>query len=82
MSKPEAGKQSTSPYAARPWLEHYDYWVPAHMNYPRRPLYEILRTTAVETPDAPATWFLGAQLSFDAMKQQVDRFATALVRFD
>lgn len=62
----------------RPWTRHYDYWVPPHMNYPRRPLYEILRTTAVETPDAPATWFLGARLAFGAMKDQVDRFATAL----
>src|SRR2546421_691322 len=24
-----------SPYAARPWLDHYDYWVRPHMNYPR-----------------------------------------------
>ena len=64
----------------RPWTRHYDYWVPPHMNYPRRPLYEILRTTAVETPDAPATWFLRAQLTFADMKSHVDRFATALVR--
>ena len=49
---------------ARPWTRHYDYWVPPHMNYPRRPLYEILRTTAVETPDKPATGFLGAMLTF------------------
>lgn len=62
----------------RPWTRHYDYWVPPHMNYPRRPLYEILRTTAVETPEAPATWFLGAQLTYGALKEQVDRFATAL----
>jgi long-chain acyl-CoA synthetase len=62
----------------RPWTRHYDYWVPEHMNYPRRPLYEILRTTAVEVPDAPATWFAGAQLTFGEVKTQVDRLATAL----
>jgi long-chain acyl-CoA synthetase len=64
----------------RPWTRHYDYWVPPHMNYPRRSLYEILRTTAVEAPDKPATSFLGAQLTFGEVKQHVDRFATALAR--
>ena len=27
-----------SPYAARPWLRHYDYWVRPHLSYPGRPL--------------------------------------------
>ena len=34
------------------------------MTYPARPLYEILSTTAVEMPEAPATAFLGATLTF------------------
>ena len=67
-----------SPYAARPWLDHYDYWVRQHMNYPRRPLHEILRITAVEVPDRPATAFLGAHLTFGQIKEQADKFATAL----
>ncbi len=62
----------------RPWTRHYDYWVPPHMNYPRRSLYEILRTTAVEVPDSLATSFLGAELTFGQLKDHVDRFATAL----
>ena len=37
-----------SPYAARPWLRHYDYWVRPHLPYPERPLSEILDTTAIE----------------------------------
>ena len=45
---------SDSPYAARPWVKHYDYWVRPAMTYPGRPLYEVLATTAVEIPDAPA----------------------------
>lgn len=69
-----------SVYATRPWLKHYDYWVPPHMTYPGRPLYEILSTTAVETPDAPATSFLGATLTFREIKQRTDRLAAALVR--
>ncbi len=35
----------------RPWLRHYDYWVPPHLTYPGRPLSEILDTTAVDLPD-------------------------------
>src|SRR5688572_20699944 len=75
MSKAEAGR---SPYAARPWLEHYDYWVRAHVNYPRRPLHEILRMTAVEVPEQRATAFLGAHLTFGEIREQADRLAAAL----
>ncbi len=64
----------------RPWLDHYDYWVPAHTNYPRRSLYEILRRAAAERPDLPATTFLGADLTFLEIKDKVDRLATALAR--
>ena len=80
MSKAEAGREGAggSPYAARPWLGHYDYWVRAHMNYPRRPLHEILRLTAVEVPDRPATAFLGAHLTFAELKGRADRLAAAL----
>ena len=70
----------SSAYAARPWLNHYDYWVRQQMNYPRRPLHEILRITAVEVPDRPATAFLGAHLTFGQIKEQADNFATALAR--
>ena len=76
MTKPKV--ETESPYAARPWLEHYDYWVRAHMNYPRRPLHEILRLTAVEVPDRPATAFLGARMTFAEIREQSDRLATAL----
>ena len=71
---------ATSPYAAKPWLAHYDYWTRPHVNYPRRPLYEILRMTAVTTPDLIATAFLGAHLSYGQIKEQSDKLATALVR--
>lgn len=69
-----------SPYAARPWLRHYDYWVPPRMTYPGRSLSEILDTAAVDFPEAPATAFLGATLTFREIKIQADKLATALVR--
>src|SRR5215218_6917942 len=78
MSKAEAGRGSQSPYAARPWLERYDYWVRPHMNYPRRPLHEILRLAATEVPDRPATAFLGAHMTFAELKARSDKLAAAL----
>ena len=81
MSKAQVQEKGVvAAYAARPWLNHYDYWVRSHMNYPRRPLHEILRITAVEVPDRPGTAFLGAHLTFGQIKEQTDKFATALAR--
>jgi long-chain acyl-CoA synthetase len=67
-----------SPYAARPWLRHYDYWVRPHMSYPERPLGDILAITAVSRPDRPATHFLGAELTFLDLKRQSDALAASL----
>ena len=72
--------EESSAYAARPWLRHYDYWVRPSLNYPRRPLHELLRVTAVETPDQVATAFLGAHLTYGEIKERADRLATALHR--
>ena len=69
-----------SVYATRPWLKHYDYWVRPHLSYPTRPLHEILSTTATEMPDAPATAFLGAMLSFDEIRKRADRMTAVLLR--
>jgi long-chain acyl-CoA synthetase len=70
----------TSPYAARPWIQHYDYWVRPHLNYPRRPLTDILRIAAADVPDATATVFFGAKSTYREIKQRADRFATVLAR--
>ncbi|MEQ1910221.1 MAG: long-chain fatty acid--CoA ligase [Vicinamibacterales bacterium] len=62
----------------RPWLAHYDYWVPPHLTYPEQPLWEILDTTCVEMPNAPATAFLGATLTYRQIKTQSDWLAASL----
>ena len=81
MSRAKAVTEGmASPYAARPWLNHYDYWVHPHNNYPRRPLYEILRVATADVPQQTATVFLGAQLTFAEIKERSDKFATALVK--
>jgi len=67
-----------SPYASRPWQQHYDYWVQPHMSYPGRPLYDILALTAVHRPDRTATHFLGAELTYLDLKQRADALAASL----
>jgi long-chain acyl-CoA synthetase len=67
-----------SPYAAKPWLRHYDFWVPAQINAPNQPLYQILQIAGVSYREKPAIAFMGAHLDFGAYKSQVDRLSTAL----
>ncbi|MGN6185427.1 MAG: AMP-binding protein, partial [Thermoanaerobaculia bacterium] len=62
------------------WYQHFDYWVRPNLNYPRRPLTDILRVAASDVPDKPATTFLGATLTFAEIKERADKFATALAR--
>jgi len=64
----------------RPWLRHYDYWVPARMTYPGRPLSEILDAACIDVPGRIATVFLGAELTFADIKDRADRCAAALAR--
>ena len=65
-------------YAQKPWLKNYDFWVPANPTLPQQPLYNILSIAASLYRDRPATAFLGAHLTFDEVKNQVDKLATAL----
>ena len=67
-------------YSEKPWLKNYDFWVAAETSYPKQPLYRILQLATSLFGDRPATAFLGAQLTFREVKDQVDRFATALSR--
>jgi len=70
-----------SPYAARPWEAHYDYWVRTKITYPGRPLADVLSIAAVERPDKPATHFMGAELTFIDLKRRADALAVALAHF-
>ena len=70
--------KSESPYAARPWERHYDYWVRPHMPYPGRPLGDILAITAVHRPDTVATHFLGSELTYRDLKVRSDALAASL----
>jgi long-chain acyl-CoA synthetase len=67
------------PYAAKPWLKHYDEEVPEHIDYPEMNLYEILDNAAKDFGGRPAIWFQKRRITYKEFKEIADRLATALV---
>jgi long-chain acyl-CoA synthetase len=80
MSTTKSQLAERSPYAQKPWLRNYDFWVPEQINYPRQPLAQILSLAASHYPERPAAVFLGGQWTFREIKARVDRLATALAQ--
>lgn len=64
----------------RPWYRFYDDGVPTTLAYPDEPLHAFLAESARRVPDAPATIFFGATLTYRELAQQVEAFAAALQR--
>ncbi len=62
----------------RPWYEHYDYYVPPTIRYPKIPIYYMLDLAASKFKDAPATDFYGAELSYRELKVEANKMAVAL----
>lgn len=69
---------SEDPYAAKPWLKHYDQGVPEHIDYPKINLYQILDNSANEFGSHSAIWFMKRKISYKEFKDIADRLATAL----
>src|SRR3954470_18193497 len=74
-------------YADKPWLASYppdlpaDYHfpdVPADYDFPEVPLTRLLDDAAASFPTTTALAFLGTRITYRELKDQVDRFATAL----
>ncbi len=64
----------------RPWLKFYDPEVPAHLDYPRIPIYRLLDDSAVRAPGRPCTNFFGKTLTYGEIKDLSDRCAAGLRR--
>jgi len=62
----------------KPWLNSYEPGVPHTLEYPDRPLHANLEETARRYPDATATIFLEATMTYRQLNELVDRFAAAL----
>ena len=62
----------------RPWLNHYDYWVPGHIHYARQPVQRILEVADTRFGARPATVFFGARQTYHEIHLQARKFANAL----
>jgi long-chain acyl-CoA synthetase len=62
----------------KPWLKNYEPQVPHTLQYPDRPLHANLEESARKHPDATATIFLDARLTYRELNDLADRFAAAL----
>lgn len=62
----------------RPWLRFYDEGVPRTIAYPDIALHTFLDDTARRTPDAVATIFFDAKLTYRELSREADRFAAGL----
>ncbi|HEY8489335.1 long-chain-fatty-acid--CoA ligase [Thermaerobacter litoralis] len=64
--------------AEKVWLKHYPANVPAHLEYPEVPLYELLARTAREHPDLPALRYYMVRMTYAELWARVQRCAAAL----
>jgi long-chain acyl-CoA synthetase len=62
----------------RPWLQHYDVGVPAHLDYPQRTMDQILAESAGRAPGAVLTLFKGGRLTYEQVDRLVDRMTGGL----
>jgi len=64
----------------KPWLKSYEPQVPPTLQYPQRPLHANLEESAHKYPQATATIFMDARLTYAQLNALADRFAAGLQR--
>ena len=65
-------------YHERPWLKFYPEGVPANVEIPERSLPEVFDEIADKYSSRAAVIFYGNKISFGKLREEIDRFATAL----
>lgn len=61
------------------WQAHYDRGVPFSLNYPEKPVYAFLEQAAQTHPSHTALSYLGREIGYATLDQQVNRAANALL---
>ncbi len=62
----------------KPWLRSWPKDVPTHLDYPKVPLYDLLRKTARDYPGKPAISYLDREISYRELDELSERFAAGL----
>jgi long-chain acyl-CoA synthetase len=66
-------------YEDKPWLRYYAPAVPAYLKYDEIIIPEMLDITVGDFPENPALVCLGYTMTYQELKDQVDRFANCLI---
>ena len=64
----------------KPWLNFYDNETPKSINYPSKPIYELLENSAEKHPNNILTIFYGNTLTYKQIKEFSDSFASNLIK--
>jgi long-chain acyl-CoA synthetase len=78
MTGGAAGPSNREASMERIWTKHYDDGVPAELEPDERTVLDFLDDAAERWGDRPALTLKGRTLTYAQLKDQVDRFATAL----
>ena len=62
----------------KPWFVNWPSDVPKSIEYPKVPLFEILRTTAQKHPEKAAISYFENEISYRELDSLSDKFAAAL----
>ncbi|MGD2125028.1 MAG: AMP-binding protein, partial [Desulfobacteraceae bacterium] len=65
-------------YMAKPWLKFYPAGVPEAVDIPEQSVPEIFDEVTEKYGNKTAIIFYGKKISYSALREMVDRFATAL----
>ena len=68
-------------YGDKPWVAHYEKNVPEFIDYEEICIPDFLERTAKNFPDRMALSFQGYEITFQGLKDMVDRFAACLADF-
>ena len=66
----------------QPWLAHYDPNVPASLIYPEAPIHSLLEGAVKRHADRPALEFLGFELTYAQLWEQVIRIPVNSLRIN
>lgn len=70
--------EAKAKYFERPWLKFYPKEVPANVEIPEHSLPEVFDQVTSKYSDRTAMIFYGNKIGFGKLREEVDRFATAL----
>jgi long-chain acyl-CoA synthetase len=63
------------PYAAKPWLKHYDDHVPHSLNYSNKTYAELVREATTHIPSRTAVYYMGRGITYHELDKLSNRFA-------